>query len=243
MLVWPPADPEAGPAITLESRSNLLHQGGQPKQHPPHRHLQHAGNVRVMGNHLLGAWLSARGVMAACVTFLRISLFPSQRRWINLHPQSRVRRGLPVLRVLLFPDNWITGARNQWTRDYSLLSLWSTTSADLPSILLLQTLRLPEGTKQCKASCYNLFRQILHFYCCHPYEPKSFSVFTTPFQSPKLTETVHKKLIFQPISFQASDLYQGFTESKWHKLFIFLSKDLYSYLHDWRSEGLGRNWI
>lgn len=37
MLVWPPADPEAGPAIILESRSNLLHQGGQPMQHLPHQ--------------------------------------------------------------------------------------------------------------------------------------------------------------------------------------------------------------
>lgn len=53
----------------------------------------------------------------------------------------------PCARVLLLPDNWITGTRNWWTRDYSLLSLWSTTSADLPSTLLLQTLHLPEGAK------------------------------------------------------------------------------------------------
>lgn len=86
---------------------------GGPCSLPHTRHVQHPGDVGAVGNHLLGAWLFARGVTVACVTFLHSSLFPSQRRWINLHPQSRVRRGVPVLRVLLFPDNWITGARNQ----------------------------------------------------------------------------------------------------------------------------------
>lgn len=39
----------------------------------------------------------ARAVMVACVTLLCISLFSAQRRWINLHPQSRIKRGVPVL--------------------------------------------------------------------------------------------------------------------------------------------------
>lgn len=46
---------------------------GSPSSIPHTRHLQHAGNVRLMGNHLLGAWLSARGVMVACVTCLCIT--------------------------------------------------------------------------------------------------------------------------------------------------------------------------
>lgn len=76
-----------------------------------------------------------------------LSHISSERRWMNSHPQSSVRKEVPMLRALLFPNNWNNRARSQWTRDYSLLSLWSATSTDLPNILLLQTVHIPEGTK------------------------------------------------------------------------------------------------
>lgn len=116
--------------------SNLLHQGGQYMQHPPHQAppLQHAGNMVVMGNHLLGAL--CQGCHGCLCDFPSYQPLPISEEMDKLASMVKSQERSVCAQGFAVPDNWITGARNQWTRDYSLLSLWSTTSADLLSILL-----------------------------------------------------------------------------------------------------------
>lgn len=138
----------------------------------------------------------ARPVMVACVTLLCISLFPAQRRWINLHPQSRIKRGVPVLGFCCF---LITGLLGLGTSEPGITHCWAcgTQHPLIYQIFSFCKLFISQREQSSvRHPAYNLFKQMLHFYCCHPYMPKSCSVFTTPFQSPKLTETVHKRVIF-----------------------------------------------
>lgn len=88
----------------------------------------------VMGNHLLGAL--CQGCHGCLCDFPSYQPLPISEEMDKLASMVKSQERSVCAQGFAVPDNWITGARNQWTRDYSLLSLWSTTSADLLSILL-----------------------------------------------------------------------------------------------------------
>lgn len=211
--LWPPADSEAGWSWHSHCLGGQEHTGctraGSPCSILHTRHLQHQGDRRSYGNHLPESMALWQGCPICYLDTIRI-LFAScicpQTRWINFLPQPSIRRGVPVLRALLFSDNWITGGRSQWTRDYSLMSLQSVTSTGIRNILALLTYQisscklLMSQRRQSggKPPTYNHFKKILHFYCFPPclLISCSMSQFTTLFQSSKLIIAVHNRISF-----------------------------------------------
>lgn len=108
MPVQPPAEPEAGPAITSESRSSLLHQGAQPMQHPP-KQARPACKERG-GNRESSPWSMAlyQGCWCDFPSYQPLPTSEVDKLASTVKSQERS----PCAWVLLFPDNWITGARN-----------------------------------------------------------------------------------------------------------------------------------
>lgn len=104
MLVWPPGDPEASPAtycIRVGSTCSIPHT----------RHLQHAGNMVVMGNHLLGAL--CQGCHGCLCDFPSYQPLPISEEMDKLVSMVKSQERSLCAQGFAVPDNWITGARNQ----------------------------------------------------------------------------------------------------------------------------------
>lgn len=129
------------------------------------------------------------------------------------------------------------------TRDWSLLSLWNATSTDLPNILLLQTVHLTEGTKWWKVSCLWSVQANSSFLLLSPL-PAHITLCTSVCRSISVTKVNNNcsqkgNFLTQSIPgiWFTAELYRQLITLKWG---CFLNRDLGSYLHDWRSEGPGR---
>lgn len=204
MLLWPPADPEAGQGWHSHRLRGWEHagcpQGGQPMHCPPQQAPLAARWQRGNGDHILEN-------MALCQRY-HICYLATIRLSFVVASHTSPRRG----------DGWtpihsqVSGKKSQWSGLCCLLITGITgLGASEPcwacgvhhpliyQIFSFCKLFISQREQNSgKHPAYDLFKKIFLFYCCRPYIITSFSVsqFTTLFQSPKLTITIHKRVIF-----------------------------------------------